>query len=45
MSKIVIFISGIITGAYIAQTYKIPLVQNVIKLTSQKITEYERKDD
>lgn len=44
MSKIVSFTIGIITGAYIAQQYKIPQVADMIKIFMTKISEYEKKN-
>lgn len=45
MSKCFAFFTGLITGAYIAQTYKIPKVNTMIKEFFIKISEYELKND
>ena len=42
MSRFFTFVAGILTGAYIAQTYNIPLVSTMCKTTFEKISEYEK---
>ena len=44
MSKCFVFCAGILTGAYIAQNYKIPKVTTMVESVYKKISEYEKKD-
>ena len=44
MSKCFVFVTGLISGVYIAQTYKIPKVSTIVKKIFTKISEYELKN-
>ena len=44
MSKFFTFIAGILTGAYIAQSYNVPSVSEICKNTFEKISEYEKNN-
>ena len=41
MSKLVVFVTGLLIGAYTAQTYNIPKVTVLIHTVRTKISEYE----
>jgi DMSO reductase anchor subunit len=43
MSKCISFVVGIVVGAYVAQTYKVPKVTTIIQTVVTKISEYENK--
>ena len=45
MSRFVLFVSGIITGVYIAQNYNVPEVKVVLKNLNLKLSEYEKKNE
>lgn len=44
MSRCIAFVAGLLTGAYISQTYKIPKVSVMVKTAITKLSEYEQKD-
>lgn len=39
------FVIGVITGMYVAQTYKIPAVRVMFKTAYDKISEYELSEN
>ena len=43
MSRFLAFTVGLIAGAFIAQTYKIPDVSDMAKIAIEKTSEYEKK--
>lgn len=45
MSKCFLFVAGLLTGAYVAQTYKIPKVTTLFREFYTKVSEYELQDD
>tara|TARA_B110000908_G_C10157126_1_gene404153 strand:+ start:494 stop:631 length:138 start_codon:yes stop_codon:yes gene_type:complete len=44
MSRLITFAVGLLTGAYVAQTYNIPKVNVMAKTIITKISEYEKKE-
>ncbi len=43
MSKFMIFISGIVVGVYIDQTYTLPRISSIINKINNDIKKYEKK--
>ena len=42
--KGIIFVTGIVTGVYIAQNYKVPDIKTVFKKSADKFTEWEKNN-
>ena len=44
MSKLFVFVSGIVVGIYIDQSYKVPSIKNYIDGVKEIIKKHERKN-
>lgn len=44
MNHIIIFVSGLITGIYIDQNYKVPSLQHYIKKFQQQLKSHEKNE-
>ena len=44
MSRCITFAAGLLTGVYIAQTYKIPTLYVIVKNSITKLSECEQTD-
>jgi hypothetical protein len=44
MNHLIIFVSGLITGIYIDQNYKVPSLENYIKKFQKSLKSHEKND-